>query len=443
MGSSKLNFQEDLDFIRILWCDNANIIRAKAIHINKKVNFPLRVGISSAQQGVPVMYDGVVPDAGLSPVGEIQLEGDISTLSELPYAPQQGRMMGNMMLKGEMWDYCPRGYLKKMIEKTKEIGIQIKGSFENEFYLFTGSKVEINELLCVDKTPFASTQSMDINQDFVMELVKSLESQGITVEQYYPEAGPGQQEITIKYSDAMRTADNQIVFRETTKAVARKHDKTASFLPKIFPDKSGSGCHLHLSLWENGENILGSSEDSYGLSLKGKHFIAGILKHLPAIMALTTPTCNSYRRIQPHSWSGAYQCWGMDNREAAIRVISERKGAVQHFEVKTIDASSNPYLCMGAVIAAGTDGIINQTKLPEPIQEDPGDLSSGDLKTQNVAALPSDLKQAIINLENDQIILDSMGSRLSKAYIAVKKAELEFFKDLSMDEEVGFLLEKF
>lgn len=442
MDSSKIILPEDLDFIRIVWCDNANIIRAKALYTHNQSDFPLKVGISSAQQGVPVMYDGVVGESGLSPVGEIQLEGDISTLTKLPYAPKHGRMMGNMMLNGKEWEYCPRGFLKKVVKKTAKRDIQVKGSFENEFYVFSDSKSK-DELVNFDKTPFASTQSMDMNQEFISDLVQSLQSQGITVEQYYPEAGPGQQEITIKYENALKAADNQVIFRETVKAVAKNHLKTASFLPKIFSDKSSSGCHLHLSLWKKGENILGDGDDIYGLSDIGKYFIAGILNHLPSIMALTTPTCNSYRRIQPQSWSGAYQCWGIDNREAAIRVISEKNGSVKHFELKTVDSSSNPYIALGAVIAAGNDGIKKEMKLSKPIQEDPGNIPYRDLKSRNIKRLPSTLKEAIFNLKNDHVILDSLGYELSKAYIAIKNAEWEFFKDLSIDEEVEILLEKF
>lgn len=151
--------------------------------------------------------------------------------------------------------------------------------------------------------------AMDINCEIIHNMVEALIKQGLEVQQYYPESGPGQQEITIKYTDALKAGDNQIAFREIVKAIAVKHGFLASFLPKIFPDKTGSGCHLHLSLWKDGENILTDYQEEHGISKMGEHFISGILHHLPALMAVTTPIPNSYRRIVPHGWTGAFQSW--------------------------------------------------------------------------------------------------------------------------------------
>jgi glutamine synthetase len=327
-----------------------------------------------------------------------------------------------------------------MIKKALKMGIEIKGSFENEFYLLK----EVNGAFePVDNSPFASTYSMDKNLKVIQEIVKALVNQGMEVQQYYPESGPGQHEITIKYAGALKACDNQIAFRETVKAIASKHDLIASFLPKIFENKAGNGCHLHISLWNGNKNILGDFENEHGLSNIGSHFIAGILHHLPALMAITTPIPNSYRRIKPNYWSGAFKCWGMDNREAAIRGVSETDGIMKHFELKTLDASSNPYLAFGAVIAAGLHGIKENMKLEKPIQENPGMLNEKELKNHEIISLPSKLGKAIIELEKDNIILDAMGNNLSRAYIAVKKAELDALEHLSLDEEVKLLLDKY
>jgi glutamine synthetase len=436
-------FPEEMEFLRILWCDNANIIRAKAIYLQEGEDFPLKVGIGAGQQGVPVMYDGIIEESGLSPIGEIQLEADLSTFKELDYAPGHVQVMGYMIKDGKIWSCCPRGFLKKMIINLKKINLEVKSSFENEFYLLKNDSEQNKGPEILEETPFASTYSMNINHEFIRELVDSINNQGMRVEQYYPEAGPGQQEVTIKYDDALVSADNQISFRDTVKAVAHLHGIQSSFLPKIFSQKSGNGCHIHLSLWKNDENKTGNVDNEYGLSSQCKQFIAGILKHLPAIMAITTPTSNSYRRIKPKTWSGAFQCWGIDNREAAIRVISEEDGAVKHVEIKTVDASSNPYLALGVIIAAGMDGLKNSLELEKPLQEDPGNMTPSDLAKRKIKLLPNNLGDAICHLENDKIILDALGKDLSKAYLAVKKAEWEFFRDLSLSEEVEILLDKF
>ena len=421
-----------------MWCDNANITRAKSIYRNPSKDQEYYIGISEGQQGVPAVYDAVVEGSGLSPVGEVQLKADLSSFTPIPYSPGHGRFMGNMLKDGKTWDYCPRGFLKRVLDKARKMGFSVKGAFENEFYFL--KKTE-DEIFPADTTPFASTYSMDIHQEIIGEIVKSLILQGMEVQQYHAESGPGQQEITVKYDETIKACDNQIIFRETVKAVAGKYGLTASFLPKIFVDKAGSGCHLHLSLWREDKNILSDFEGKYGISKVGNQFIAGVLYHLPALMAVTTPTTNLYHRIKPHYWSGDFQCWGIGNREAAIRVIPEFNGEIKNFELKTVDASSNPYLAFGAVIAAGIHGIKAEMELEEPVQEDPGNiLQDGNYK---IKALPSKLEKAIEEFERDKVIRRAMGEKLSKAYIAVKKAELETLKNFKLEEEVNVLLEKY
>lgn len=436
-----------IDFLRIVWCDNANIIRAKAIHLPSSSHPNYCVGISPAQQAIPVMYDGVVSGTNLSPVGEIQLSSDLSSLTQVPYAPGHARVMGDMMKDGNAWECCPRRFLKSVKEDLSIMGLKAKCAFENEFYLLNNEKIkkpgnDIGKIKPVDNTPFASTFAMDLNHEVVSDIVQCLNLQGMIVEQYYPESGPGQQEITIRYTSPLQSANNQIIFRETVRAVAKKHGIMASFLPKIFPNKAGSGCHIHLSLWKGENNILSDTKNQYGLSETASQFIAGILKHLPGLMAITTPTTNSYRRIQPHSWCGAFQCFGFNNREAAIRVISENN-VIRDIEFKVIDASSNPYLALGTVLAAGRQGIKQKLSLTEPIKSDPGHLTRQEREKRGIRPLPSSLGESLSILKKDKVLLKAMGSELSKAYLAVKKAEWEALKDLSFEEEVKLLLDKY
>jgi len=427
-------------FLRIVWCDNANIIRAKAVRMtsNKLSNY--YVGISPAQQAIPVVYDEVVPETGLTPVGEIQLTADLSSFKRIPYAPGHSRVMGDMKREGKTWECCPRGFLKKQETEAAQLGLDIKCAFENEFYLLKDVEGEIDP---ADSTVFASTYSMDLHNEVIMDIVRCLTLQDMVVEQYYPESGPGQQEITVKYAPALRSATNQIVFRETIRAVAAKHGLKSSFLPKIFSDKAGNGCHLHLSLWKDGKNILSDLNNTYGLSETATQFIAGILENLSALMAITTPTTNSYRRIQPFSWCGAYNCWGFNNREAAVRVIYEPDGKIEHFEFKVMDPSSNPYLALGAVMAAGIQGIRGGLDLNEPVQSDPGHLSSRDRNEQGIKPLPSSLGVALSNLEKNKMLSRAMGDELFQAYLAVKKEEWKLLRDFSLKEEVELLLEKY
>ena len=429
-------------FVRILWCDNANIIRGKAVHRGTLSEYLKHgVGISAAQQAIPVMYDAPVPGSGLGPVGEVRLVPDWDTFTPLPYAPGHARVIGDMVKDGYPWNLCPRDFLKTMVAEAQREGLEVIAAFENEFYLLRQTP---DGVVPADETVFASTLAMDLHQAVIDEIVEALVEQGMLVEQYYPESGPGQQEISVLYTHALGAADQQIAFRETVRAIALQHNLKASFLPKIFADKAGSGCHLHLSLWQDGQNLLPNLEADGGLSEVARRFIAGILHHLPALMALTTPSTNSYRRIRPHFWSGAFRCWGMDNREAAVRVPSNPEEInPTHFELKTVDASANPYLALGSVIAAGLDGVRHCLELGEPVAVDPGHMTESERSTRGIELLPTNLGESIEQLSNDKVLLDALGTELTQAYLAVRKAEWEVMKDLELEEEVKLLLERY
>lgn len=427
-------------FVRITFCDNANVIRAKAIHLGilaENLEYP--IGMTVAQQALPVMYDTVVSESGLGPVGEAWLKPDWSTLKVLPYAPTHARVLADMSFDREPWLLCPRHFLKRAIAMAEQDGLTVMAAFENEFSLLSSRQKEI---VPTDETVFASTVSMDLNREIIDAIADALIAQEIIVERYYPESAFGQQEISIRYADALTAADQQIIFRETVRGVAINYGLTASFLPKIFATQAGNGCHLHLSLWQNGENITGNG--SGRLSPTAQQFIAGILEHLPALMALTTPSTNSYRRIRPHFWSGAFSAWGYDNREGAVRVPSNPlPPSPTHFEFKTVDASANPYLALGAVIFAGLDGVRRNLNPGEPVDIDPGLFEPAELQERGINRLPQNLGEAIKHLSGDRLLLDALGSELSRAYLAVRQEEWEAMKEMKLDREVTLLLERY
>ncbi|MGL4610672.1 MAG: glutamine synthetase family protein [Trueperaceae bacterium] len=428
-----------VEYVRILWCDNANIIRAKAANVNLLRDGFDGVNMTVAQMALPVMFDAVAPDSGLGPVGEVKLEPDWSTLKILPYANGHAQVIANIVDSDKPWSHCPRDFLRKQINRLREHDIEIKAAFENEFFLLRkyGDSYE-----SADRTVYAMTSSMNEHREFILEFSHALESQGLQPEYYYPESGPGQQELTIRYSDALGSADNQIVFRETAKGVASKYGLVASFLPKLYENAAGSGCHINLSLWQEDKNITGNAKDKTGLSETGKHFIAGVLHHLSALTALTLSTKNSFRRIRPHFWAGAFTAWGYDNREAAIRV-SRKNGAATRFELKAADASSNPYLALGSMLAAGLSGIQEKLELPNEVKVDPALMSGAEKKTNHVHALPANLGEALAALEKNKILLGALGSERSKAYLAVKKMEWETLKDTTLEDEVKMLAERY
>lgn len=234
--------------------------------------------------------------------------------------------------------------------------------------------------------------------------------------------------------------DNANIIRG--KAVAHQHNLQASFLPKIFPNQAGSGTHIHWSLWQDGKNIIPTEQGQ--LSPIANQFAAGILHNLPALMALTTPSPNSYRRLQPQNWSGAFRCWGYNNREAAIRVpTNPTLPSPTHVELKTVDASANPYLALGGIIAAGLDGIRNQLSLPEEITVDPATLTDSQRNSKQIDPLPRNLGESIQKLQQNQTLLSALGTDLATAYIAIRQAEYQAMKEWSLEQEVKQLIDRY
>jgi glutamine synthetase len=435
----------DTKFVRILWCDNANIIRAKAAHVDYLEEYiDNGVGITVAQMALPVMYDSVVAETGLGPVGEVRLMPDWSTLTILPYAEGHAQVLSDMIISktGKVWVHCPRGFLRRQIGRLEKMGLMLKAVFENEFFLLRRNAE--GALEPADNTVFCATGSMNLHRALIMDIAEALIAQGLEVEGYYPESGPGQQEVNIRYAEAMRAADRQIVYRETVRGEATRHGLIASFLPKIFENKAGSGCHLNFSLWREGKNISGDPQQATAISSEAGAFIAGILDHLPGLCAVTIPSKTSYRRIQPHFWAGAFRAWGHQNREAAVRVCKNKQGTrASRFEYKTADATANPYIALGALIAAGLDGLSHNLELPEEVTVDPASISEEQRRAGRIDRLPQNLGEAIDALRKDIVLLEAMGPEFAKSYIAVRQHEWDNLKGLNLEEEVEMLVERY
>ena len=430
----------DAEFVRVVWCDNASIIRAKAFHVAiLREHVKRGVGMSVARQGVSATQDHLVYGSGLSPVGEIWLVPDWETLTNVPFAPKQAQVMVDMFEDGSPSPLCPRTFLKKMIADARSsLGIEVKAAFENEFTVLPAEGIPDPSY----ETLYGSVRSMDRNAELLHGITDALAAQNIQVERFHPESAPGQFEIVTRFGDALTAADHQVRFRETAAAVVGRAGKRCTFLPALYEDAPGNGCHLHFSLWKDGKNITGTS-DSSDLSEDANSFVAGVLEHLPALMAITTPSPNSYRRIRPGAWSGAFQVWGYDNREAAIRVPTEPQASTTNVELKTVDATSNPYLAMGAMIACGLDGLKRGLKLPEAARVAPTSLDASEQRASSVRRLPHTLDISLRALAEDPVILDALGKKLARALIAIRKAEINDLKDKTLAAEVDLLLERY
>jgi glutamine synthetase len=415
-----------VELTRFLYADHGGIIRGKAAATSRLAErVDSGIGHTRAMMAMS-MLDDLQPVAGMGPVGEVRIKPDPATFTVLPYAFGVAAMLADQVNPdGTPWDGCARTFLKDAVAELAAHGWELQASFEPEFTL---GRVDGEDLIPNDTSLCYSATGFHMAHDYAIELVRALNSQGLEVEHYYPELGHGQQEVPIRHASALRAADNHVLLRETARAVAIRHGQWATFAPKPLPDQAGNGAHLHASLWANGENAFADPDGRFGLSQAGYHFLAGVLAHLPGLVALTCGSVNSYRRLAPQMWSGAYACYGPDNREAAVRVCSPigRMGSV-NLELKPCDSTGNPYLALGAFIHAGLDGIRRSLDPGEPLSVDPASLPDAERTRLNVTRLPSSLGAALDALAADDVLMTALGPLRSTAYLAVKRSEAAHF----------------
>ena len=413
-----------LRLVRFLWCGNDGTIRAKASGRHGLAG-RLRggIGVTVAMQAINSL-DQLQPVPGMGPVGEVRVVPDLETFRVLPYAPHTGAVLtDHVRLDGTPAPVCQRSFLKRMEGRLAERGLVLRAAFENEFSLaraVDGAYVPIDTALCF------STIGMAAAQDYVDELVGALEAQRIPLEQYYAELGHGQHEISTGHAPALQAADEQLLVRETIRNVAARHGLLASLAPKPWPENAGNGCHIHFSLWEGNRNAFHAAERADGLSETARSFIAGVLAHLPGLCALTAPSFNSYHRLVPQFLAGAFVCWGYDNREAPVRIPSPLRGAEEastNAELKAADASSNPYLALGGLLAAGLDGIERRLEPPEPVEVDPATLSDEQRAARGIERMPAGQGEALDALAADALLREALGPELARAYLAVRRSE--------------------
>ena len=416
--------EANLRLVRFLWCGNDGTIRAKSsARHGLEGRLGAGIGLTVAMQAMNAL-DQLQPIEGMGPVGEVRLVPDLDTFRVLPYAPRTGAVLtDHIRLDGTPAPVCQRSFLKRMTSRLGERGLVLRASFENEFSLATrvdGEYVPIDSALCF------ATIAATAAQDYVDDLALALEAQRIPLEQYYAELGHGQQEISTGHAPAVQAADEQILVRETIRGIAAQQGLEASLAPKPWPENAGNGAHVHFSLWDGDRNRFFDGSRPDGLSADARSFIAGVLDHLPGLCGLSAPSFNSYHRIVPHYWAGAFVCWGYDNREAPVRVASVFKGSEEastNAELKACDASANPYLALGGLLAAGLDGLERRLEPPEPVQVDPATIDEGERERLGIVRLPATQAEALDALAADDVLTAALGPTLASAYLTVRRSE--------------------
>lgn len=419
--------------VRFLWVDHSGIVRGKATTVRQlATRLKSGIGMTIARQAANLL-DQVQRVPGFNAVGEVRMMADPDSFVVLPHAPGSAAMISDLAtVDGEPWEGCPRLFLKQAVSAAAAEGLDIIAAFEPEFTL--GRRLPEGSgpipFTPLDDSLCFSAAGFDAANDFAVEVVPALESLGLEVELYHPEFAAGQQEITVRPVPALQAADQFVWYREVVRGLAARRGLWASFAPKPLPNLRPNGNHIHVSAWRDGQNLFADPANPLGLSELAHHFVAGVLAHLPALVALTCPTVNSYRRLAPRSWAGGYRCYGLDNREAAVRVPSTLAGRSiesTNIELKAADGTVNPYLALGGMIFAGLDGVRRRLDPGPPMEVDPNELSVTELARRGVTLLPRSLAEAVAELERDEYLMDLLGPLRAAAYPAVKRADVLAF----------------
>lgn len=436
--------RDKIEFIRIEFLDYAGVTRGRTIRpaqlqdaMEKGVNF------STAIMSFD-MFDEYIPSPTYGPNdGDFFAVPDPTTFAILPYRKNTARMLCDLVdINGEPWRGCPRSALKRLLNKVETLlGGKLNMAFEQEAYLL---KEVDGKLVPADNSHCFSSDGADIQEDFIQDFVHSLETMGVTTEQLSSEFGPGQLEINLKYTNALKAADDQVTFMHVFKQIARDKGMIGTLMPKPFQHLAGSGLHVHISLYdENGDNLFEETTDQRGLDMSEKayHFIGGLLKHGSSIVAVGAPSINSYKRMQPGSWAPAHVCYGSGNRSVLVRIPEKRR--TRRFEYRGADGTCNPYLLAACLVAAGLRGVQNSLDPGEPVDFDVSTASEITLNERNITWIPRSLKEAIDCLAEDTVLAQTIGRSIWEEFIKIKRTEWDKYSCYISDWERSVVSSRF
>jgi len=408
---------------------------------------------------IPLAHLGdiVAPGAGFSgpsiwgtglprngPRSEYYGRADLSTLRAMPWMPGYARVALDGHVAGEPFDVCPRQVLRKQVARLAAHGWTLNAGLEPEFFLLqksaNGYDAEAADTLA---KPSYDTKSLLRRRAFLDKLTSSLDQCGLGVFQIDHEDATGQFEVNYKYADALKSADNFMLFKMAAHHIAEEEGMLFSMMPKPFADRPGSGLHFHLSLADTeGKRAFAADDDGRGLGLSplAYRFMAGLLRHAPALTALCAPTVNSYKRLMcgqslsGTSWAPAFIGYGDNNRTVVARVVYQR------IEWRLPDSSANPYLALAGVIAAGLDGIENRLEAADPVNHDVYEMSDAQRAELGLKLLPQNLGEAAAALRADTVLAAALGQDFVKEFVALKSAEwIEYSQHVSAWETSRYL----
>jgi glutamine synthetase len=354
---------------------------------------------------------------------------DPSTFQILPWrgdVDPTARMFCDIMTPdGQPAAADPRNVLRRALAKASDLGFSFYIHPEIEFYLLKSSQIGPEGPIPVDNAGYFDNVPGGTAHNFRRRAVTMLEQLGISVEFSHHEGGPGQNEIDLRYADALTMADNIMTFRTVIKEVAIEQGVYATFMPKPFTEHPGSGMHTHMSLFEGDTNAFFDASGQYRLSKVGRQFMAGLLRHAPEITAVTNQYVNSYKRLWGGGEAPSFVCWGHNNRSALIRVplYKPDKGQSSRIEYRAIDSAANPYLAYALLLAAGLKGIEKEYELPAETEDNVWNLTDSERRAMGIEPLPQSLDHAIRKFEESELAAETLGEQVFSHMLANKRAE--------------------
>ncbi|GAA4242959.1 glutamine synthetase family protein [Dactylosporangium darangshiense] len=417
--------------VALTFVDNAGITRVKTVPVAKLAD--------AAQWGVGMspVFDVFGVDDSITtsrhiggPVGDLRLRPDLDRLTALAAQPGWAwAPVDRWTQEGEPYVACQRRFARAMTERAAAAGLSLRMAFEIEWYV--GQPGEPPSPACTGPA-YGMTRIVELSA-YLDDLLATLAAQGVAVEQLHPEYAVGQLELSIAPGDPVAAADDNVLVRQTIRAVSARHGLQVSFAPVVVAGQVGNGAHLHFSARDANGALFAGGTGPHGLTDRGESVLAGALERLPALCAIGSPGVASYLRLVPQRWAGAFQCWGRENREAGLRFVTGVTGTEDrsaNAEIKCIDGAANPYLVVGAVAALVVDALDAGNRLPAEVGVDPASLPDAEQPPR----LPESLPEAVARLEADEGLRRAMGDPLFEAFLAVRRAEVELFAGRSSDD---------
>ncbi len=413
--------EEDIQFIRMQFTDIFGQMKNVAItasQIEKALDNQIMMDGSSIEGFVRIEES----DQYLWP--------DLDTFAILPWRPQYGKVARLICdvhnPDGTPFVGDPRGVLKRALARAGELGLTFNVGPELEFFLFQTDEDGNPTTKTSDEAGYFDLGPLDHGESTRREICLCLEEMGFEIEASHHEVAAGQHEIDFKYTEALQAADNIMTFKLAVKTLAQKNGLHATFMPKPVCGAAGSGMHVNMSLFRDGQNAFYDPADPRKLSLLAYQFIAGLLDHVQGFCAVTNPLVNSYKRLVPGYEAPCHLAWSTGNRSALIRIPTPR-GSGTRVELRSPDPSCNPYLAFAVCLAAGLDGI--QRRLTPPAESNENLYAiAADLEAQGVRRLPASLEAAIHALEADSVVTAALGEHVTNQYVTGKLREWEQYR---------------